>query len=83
LIIRADISLDVGRKRRLLDPATDLRPAPGQRIYILGVERLDALCDATIEAILAQKGLVRLRGGGKAAGDAHAGLGQSADHFAE
>ena len=75
--------LELGRERRVLDPAADLGAGLGQRAHVVGVERLQARGDALGQAAELQELAERVRRGGEAAGHAHARGGQLADHFAE
>ena len=79
----AHARFELGRERRVLDPAADLGAGLGQRAHVVGVERLQARGDALGEAAELQELAERVRRRGEAAGDANARGGQLADHLAE
>jgi hypothetical protein len=74
---------EIGRERCVDHPLADLRACGGQGVDVVGVQRVEAGVDLLGQAAMGQELAEGMRRGGKAAGHAHAGGGELADHLAE
>ncbi len=78
-----DLRFELLRERRGLDPAADLRAAPGERFDVVGIQPLQARLDTRRQAACCQEFAERRGGGGKTTGHPDSRLGELDYHLAQ